>query len=127
MKLFAILLVVVVAIGVAAAIAFFRNRRSGRGAKSAMFVGKYTSLLETSSFVPCEHPDVRYWLVWSGNVDLAGELKKLGFDGLGTTAYLRFEGTLATGAPGGYGHMGQYSGQLVVTRLLNASRESLCG
>ncbi len=126
MKLFAILLVVVVAIGVAAAAAFFRNRRSNRGAPS-IFVGKYTSLLETSSFVPCGQPDARYWLVWSGNVDRAGELQKLGLNGIGAAAYLRFEGTLATGAPGGYGHMGQYSGQLVVTRLLNASRESLCG
>ena len=114
-------------IGILVAIAVARSQGAFRGIGDAPeFQGKYTSLFETSSFVPCGQPDVRYWLVWGPNVDLTGELRKLGFEGLGAEAFLRFDGDLETGAPGGYGHLGLYSGQLTITKLATVSRESDC-
>jgi hypothetical protein len=125
MRTYLILSAFLLVLGVLVAVAIIRSQRSN-DSDSAEFVGKYTSLFETSAFVPCDQPETRYWLVWGAGVDLTAELKKIGFEGLGAEAYLRFDGKIETGAPGGYGHLGQYVGQLEITRLFSASRESLC-
>ena len=39
-------------------------------------------------------------------------------------ARLRFEGRLETGAKDGYGHLGRYTGQVTILRLLDATREN---
>lgn len=115
-----------IGIGVGVAVAVVRSQGWISKGDGSSYTGKYVALFETSSFVPCDEPDVRYWLVWGPKVDLPGELKMLGFDGLGTEAYLRFSGRLETGSASGYGHLGQYSGQLTIKKLKKASRESLC-
>ena len=48
----------------------------------------------------------------------------LGFDKTHAEARLRFEGRLETGAKDGYGHLGRYTGQVTILRLLDATREN---
>ena len=108
-------------IAVLVGVAIYRSHRENTSA----FVGKYSYGFETSSFVPCASPETRYWLVWQKPIDLTSEMQKAGADGFGSEVYLKFEGKLETGADG-YGHLGQYQGQLEITKLLTVTRESLC-
>ncbi len=121
MKQTVILAVFLVALAVITAIAIIRSHRDS----SPNFVGKYTTSFEVSSFVPCDSPETKYWLVWKKPIDLSSEMRKVGADGFGSEVFLKFEGSLETGG-GGYGHLGAYDGQLEITKLLAVSRESLC-
>lgn len=100
-----------------------RRRRAGR-----TFEGTFTFGWEVSSFVPGGPSETapRYWVAWTPESGFMERFKAHGFDpawspGYGTVR-TRFEGTLEEGATGGYGHMGQYSGQVTVQRVLAMSR-----
>ncbi|MGE3076764.1 MAG: hypothetical protein AB7N24_08060 [Dehalococcoidia bacterium] len=108
-------------LAVLAGIAVYRSHRD----RSSAFTGKYSYGFEVSSFVPCDADGVKYWLVWQKPIDLTSAMRRAGADGFGSEVYLKFEGNLETGGDG-YGHLGQYNGQLEITKLLNVSRESLC-
>ncbi|MGE0598045.1 MAG: hypothetical protein AB7J35_12890 [Dehalococcoidia bacterium] len=111
----------VAVLAILAGIAIYRSQRE----RSSTFVGKYSYGFEVSSFVPCNSPDVKYWLVWQKPIDLTSEMQKAGANGFGSEVYLKFEGKLETGGDG-YGHLGQYTGQLEITKLVSVARESLC-
>ena len=119
---------VLLVIGVLAVTAIVRSRSndSSPGSGDGEFEGVFTLSFERSSFTPCAKPGVRYWLDWPVDVKLMDEVKRLGFDSTFVEVHLRFDGTLKTGAPGGYGHLGQYSGQVTVARLHEVTRDGPC-
>jgi hypothetical protein len=90
------------------------------------FEGDFTLGFEQSSFIPCDKPDLRYWLVWAGGVDLPGRIEQLGISGPYAEVHLSFRGMLETGSATGYGHLGRYDGQVTVTELLELTRDGKC-
>ena len=123
MKQLVILGAFLAVLAVITGIAIIRSHRDSTS--TPVFVGKYSQGFEVSSFVPCDAPETKYWLVWKKPIDLTSEMRRVGADGFGSEVYLKFEGSLETGG-GGYGHLGQYGGQLEITKLRGVSRESLC-
>ena len=101
-----------------------------------ILTGLYHSELNVSSFVSCEMKEMPgkgkgYW------VALNDELSKkyatpggISFGDIASTygpydqfaIYVRFAGTLSTGASDGYGHLGQYAGEIVVEQIWQVSR-----
>jgi hypothetical protein len=90
------------------------------GRRGASFEGTYTLGPEVSSFVPSD-ASVRYWLAWAPESGFIEAFRALGFDSMGTVR-TSFEGKLETGAEAGYGHMGQYNGQVTVLKLEHMTR-----
>lgn len=90
------------------------------GRRNAPFEGTYTLGPEVSSFVPGDG-SVRYWLAWAPESGFIEAFRALGFESMGTVR-ATFEGKLETGAEAGYGHMGQYSGQVTVLKLKHMTR-----
>src|SRR5687767_2500106 len=80
------------------------------------FEGMYTSSFETSSFVPCGSNEPRYWLVWAAKSDFASAFRAHNLGAQGGTVYVRLKGKLETKDEGGFGHLGQYKGQITVTK-----------
>lgn len=111
--------VVLLAIGAFVVASLIRRRNRPR-----TFDGDFVLSFETSSFTPRDKPEARYWLAWGPDVKLMERLQALGFDKTHAEARLRFEGRLETGAKDGYGHLGRYTGQVTILRLLDATREN---
>jgi hypothetical protein len=123
-----VVIAVVVALVVLGAVAFvlWRMGRLPFGKSAGSFEGMYTSAFETSSFVPCGSRDSRYWIVWRADSDFAAAFDEHNLGLQGGELYVRLQGKLETGNPNGYGHLGQYNGQLTVTKLEEMSRERTC-
>ena len=81
---------------------------------------------EFSEFLVCQPDDLagrRYALHAEADIQLMAELASIGVvepprppGGL-ASAFLSFEGRLEAGSAEGYGHMGQYEAQVVITEL----------
>ncbi len=84
------------------------------------FEGTYTLGPEVSAFVPAGG-STRYWLAWAPGSGFIEAFRAQGFDTVGTVQ-ATFQGTLETGAKDGYGHMGQYAGQVTVIKLERMTR-----
>jgi hypothetical protein len=84
------------------------------------FEGTFTLGPEVSSFVPAGG-SARYWLAWAQGSGFIEAFRAQGFDSVGTV-HTKFEGKLETGAKNGYGHMGQYAGQITVLKLERMTR-----
>lgn len=123
-----VLIAVFVALAVLVAAVFFlwRAGRPPFGTSGGSFEGMYTSSFETSSFVPCGSPERHYWLVWAADSDFASAFREHNLGAQGGTVYVRLKGKLETRNRDGYGHLGQYNGQLRVTKLEEMSRERTC-
>ncbi|MBK8559240.1 hypothetical protein [Candidatus Amarobacter glycogenicus] len=112
-------------IGASAAAWWYLRRRRRDG---ATFEGTFSFGWEVSSFVPGDssRTSPRYWVAWTPESRLMEKLKEQGYDPAWTAGYgtvrAKLAGTLEKRAEGGYGHMGQYSGQLTVSRVLQMSK-----
>lgn len=123
-----VLIAVLVALVVLSAVAFalWRMGRLPFWNSDDVFEGMYTSAFETSSFVPCGSSEPRYWLVWAADSEFATAFREHNLGAQGGTVYVRLKGKLETRTRDGYGHLGQYKGQLTVTKLEEMSRERTC-
>ena len=105
----------------------------GKRNTSGEFAGFYSSGFEVSSFVPCDMiasdpTGPGYWL--NGTPDFYQRYSELsqqsGYDP--ATGYLpvftRFKGELSPA--GSYGHMGAYSHEITVTKMLEMSLDGSC-
>lgn len=111
--------VVLVVLALGAGYWWWTNRREhGDG---TTFSGTFTYGWEVSSFVPDGATSKKYWLAWTPDSGFMEQLKAHGYDAAWTPGYaevhVRFEGTLE-GGKGGYGHMGQYDGQMMVLNVI---------
>ena len=88
--------------------------------KPPLFEGTFTLGPEISAFVPAGGSP-RYWLAWEPGSGFMEGFRAAGFDGVGTV-HAAFEGKLETSAKDGYGHMGQYAGQVTVLKLVRMTR-----
>lgn len=101
--------------------------RRKRSAKDRVFEGTVTFGWEVSSFVPGDPSNTspRYWVAWTPESGFIERFRAQGFDPSWSPGYgsvrAKFEGVLETGAKDGYGHMGQYAGQVTVQRVLSMS------
>ena len=102
----------------------FRRRKSGG---TPTFEGTVTFGWEVSAFVPGapSNKSPRYWVAWTADSGFLERFRAQGFDPSWSPGYgsvrTKFEGTLETGATAGYGHMGQYAGQITVHRVISMS------
>lgn len=114
------------------------NNNADAVADDTIFEGHFLVGFELSSFVPCgsgQNPGYGkgYWLDLSPDTDFAerwfamisGDLPD---DYLETGMYIRFVGELSPSrsASNGYGHLGAYKNQVIVTQLLDMSFEDKC-
>lgn len=109
-----------------AVILFWLNRRK-RSGSDRTFEGTVTFGWEVSSFVPGapSNTSPRYWVAWTPESGFIEQFRAQGFDPSWSPGYgsvrAKFEGALETGAKDGYGHMGQYAGQVTVHRVISMS------
>jgi hypothetical protein len=106
---------------------FWRRRRRG----SRTFEGTFRFGWEVSSFVPGPpgNDRPRYWVAWTPESRFMEKFREQGYDpnwspGYGTVR-TKFVGTLEDGASNGYGHLGQYAGQVTVERVISMSPADL--
>jgi hypothetical protein len=114
---------------------------AGTRTRTGTFAGYFVSGFEVSSFVPCGQGDrpgygVGWWLVSQTPGfnqryrDVLGPkatepVTPVAGQGADHVVYLRFTGRLEQGAKG-YGHLGAYRGQIVVTSLLEMTLGGRC-
>lgn len=114
--------IIVLLLALGAGYWWWTNRRVD--GKEGTFSGTFTYGWEVSSFVPDGASTKKYWLAWTPQSRFMEQLKEQGYDAAWTPGYavahVRFEGTLE-GGKGGYGHMGQYDGQVMVAKVLEMS------
>jgi hypothetical protein len=111
-----------------AVLAYWFFRRRGQAAGEETFEGTFTFGWEVSSFVPGDpaNKSPRYWLAWTPESRFMEQFKQQGYDPAWTPGYgsvrTRFVGVLEKDSSTGYGHMGQYDGQVTVLRVIHMSR-----
>lgn len=123
-----LLIIAGVVLVVAAAVLAVRWFRARGEPAERTFEGTFTFGWEVSAFVPgppsARSP--RYWVAWTPESRFMEKFKEQGYDAAWTpgygTARVKFMGSLETGAASGYGHMGQYSGQVTVVRVIEMGR-----
>ena len=97
-------------------------------ARDGELQGYYLRAYELSSFVPCGSwgtpgNGVGYWLDW-GNSESYRQYEQKFYSKGTETVYLRFAGHVS--AMGSYGHLGQYSRQVTVNKVIEMSLDGKC-
>lgn len=93
------------------------------------FQGQYLQSFEVSSFVPCgstEKPGygVGYWLNWDDSKSYDRYRAEISKQVDNAVVYLKFTGTISP--PGQYGHLGVYTREVTVEKVLEVKLRGIC-